>query len=80
MFPDDSKLGETNTLPTAFKRKSDLFARFDALARDANAANSAIVDDASFKAEWAKIGAHCVGVPQRLQEARLSHSIPGLRG
>jgi cytochrome c556 len=61
VFPDDSKLGETNTLPTAFKRKSDLFARFDALARDANAANSAIVDDASFKAEWAKIGAHCVG-------------------
>jgi cytochrome c556 len=61
VFPDDSKLGETNTLPAAFKRKSDLFARFDALARDANAANSAIVDEASFKAEWAKINAHCVG-------------------
>jgi cytochrome c556 len=61
VFPDDSKIGETNTLPAAFKRKSDLFARFDALARDANAANSAIVDEASFKAEWAKIGTHCVG-------------------
>ncbi len=61
VFPENSKIGETNTLPAAFKRKSDLFARFDALARDAAAANSTIVDEASFKAEWVKIGAHCVG-------------------
>lgn len=61
VFPEKSKIGETNTLPAAFKKKADLFARFDALARDANAANSAIVDEASFKAEWAKINAHCLG-------------------
>src|SRR5689334_10065002 len=46
VFPESSKIGETNTLPAAFKRKPDLFARFDALARDANAA-SAVVDEAS---------------------------------
>jgi cytochrome c556 len=61
LFPETSKIGETNTLPAAFKRKSDLFARFDALARDAKAASLAITDEASFKAEWAKVGVHCVG-------------------
>jgi cytochrome c556 len=61
VFPESSKIGETNTLPAAFKRKSDLFARFDALARDAKAASSAIADEASFKAEWAKVAVHCVG-------------------
>ena len=35
VFPENARIGETNTLPAAFKRKSDLFARFDALARDA---------------------------------------------
>ena len=60
VFPENSKLGETNTLPAAFKRKSDLFARFDALARDASAAYSAIADETSFRAEWPKLNLHCV--------------------
>ena len=60
VFPESSRIGETNTLPAAFKRKPDLFARFDTLARDAKAASAAIADEASFKAEWAKLGVHCV--------------------
>lgn len=60
VFPETSKIGETNTLPAAFRKKTDLFARFDALARDAKAASSAIADEASFKAEWAKVAVHCV--------------------
>ena len=34
LFGDDTKTGETDTLPAAFEKKADLFARFDKLAAD----------------------------------------------
>jgi cytochrome c556 len=61
LFGDDTKTGETNVLPVAFEKKADLLARFDKLAADAKAAQAAIKDEASFKAEWGKIGANCGG-------------------
>ena len=61
LYGDDTKTGETNTLPVAFEKKADLMARFDKLAADAKAAQAAIKDEASFKAEWGKIGANCGG-------------------
>ena len=61
LFPDDSKTGDTNTLPVAFEKKADLLARFDKLAADAKAAQAAIKDEATFKAEFGKIGANCGG-------------------
>jgi cytochrome c556 len=60
-FGDDTKTGETKVLPVAFEKKADLMARFDKLASDAKAAQAAIKDEASFKAEWGKVGANCGG-------------------
>ncbi len=60
-YGDDTKTGETATLPVAFEKKADVMARFDKLAADAKAAAAAIKDEASFKAEWGKIGANCGG-------------------
>ena len=61
LFPDDSKTGETDTLPAAFEKKADLFARFDKIGADAKAADAAIKDEASFKAEWPKVVSNCGG-------------------
>jgi cytochrome c556 len=61
LFPDDSKTGDTDALPIAFEKKADLVARFDKLAADATAAQAAIKDEASFKAEWTKVLANCGG-------------------
>ena len=61
LFPDDTKTGETDALPAAFEKKADVLARFDKLAADAKAAESAIKDEASFKAEWPKVVSNCGG-------------------
>jgi cytochrome c556 len=61
LFPDDSKTGETDALPEAFANKADLMAKFDKLAADAKAAEAAITDEASFKAEWPKVTSNCGG-------------------
>lgn len=59
LFPDDSTTGDTKVLPVAFEKKADFLGRFDKLAADVKAAQAAIKDEASFKAEWGKIGANC---------------------
>jgi len=61
LFPDDTKTGETDALPAAFEKKTDLMARFDKLGADAKAAEGAIKDEASFKAEWPKVVSNCGG-------------------
>lgn len=61
LYGDDTKTGETDALPAAFENKADLMAKFDKIAADAKAAQAAIKDEASFKAEWGKIGANCGG-------------------
>ena len=61
LFPDDSKTGETDTLPVAFEKKADLFAKFDKIGADAKAAEAAIKDEASFKTEWPKVVSNCGG-------------------
>jgi cytochrome c556 len=61
LFGDDTKTGETDTLPAAFEKKADLLARFDKIGADAKAAESAIKDEASFKAEWPKVVSNCGG-------------------
>jgi len=61
VFPDDSKVGTTDALPAAFDNKADLFAKFDKLAADAQAAQAAVKDEGSFKAEWPKVVANCGG-------------------
>jgi cytochrome c556 len=61
LFPDDSKVGETDALPAAFEKKADLLARLDNLNAAAKAAEGAIKDEATFKAEWPKVVSHCGG-------------------
>jgi cytochrome c556 len=61
LFPDDTKTGETDALPAAFEKKADLLARLDKLGADAKAAEGAIKDEASFKAEWPKVVSNCGG-------------------
>jgi cytochrome c556 len=61
LFGDDTKTGETDALPAAFEKKADLMARFDKLGADAKAAEGAIKDEASFKAEWPKVVTNCGG-------------------
>ena len=61
LFPDDSKVGETDALPAAFDKKADLIARFDKLGAAAKAAEGAIKDEATFKAEWTKVVSQCGG-------------------
>ena len=61
LFGDDTKVGETDTLPAAFENKADLLARFDKIGAAAKAASAAITDEASFKAEWPKVVSNCGG-------------------
>jgi len=61
VFPADSKDGDTAALPVAFTNQADLFAKFDKMGADAKAAQAAIKDEASFKAEWPKVVASCGG-------------------
>lgn len=61
LFGDDTKTGETDTLPAAFENKADLFGMFDKTAAAAKAAAAAIKDEASFKAEWGKVVSNCGG-------------------
>jgi cytochrome c556 len=61
LFGDDTKTGETDALPAAFEKKADLMARFDKMGADAKAAEGAIKDEASFKAEWPKVVTNCGG-------------------
>jgi cytochrome c556 len=61
LFPDDSKGGDTYALPAVWEKSADFLPRFDKLAADATAAAAAITDEASFKANWPKVGANCGG-------------------
>src|SRR5262249_41948900 len=61
LFGDDTKTGETDTLPAAFENKPDLLAKFDKIAADAKAVAGAVKDEASFKAEWPKVVSNCGG-------------------
>jgi cytochrome c556 len=61
LFPEDSRIGETRALPKVWENKADFMARLDKLAADAKAAEAAIKDEASLKAEWSKVVANCGG-------------------
>jgi cytochrome c556 len=61
LFPDDSKMGETDALPGAFEKRADVFARFDKMGADARTAATATKDEATFKTEWPKVVGNCGG-------------------
>ena len=60
LFPDDSKTGgDTTVLPAIWEKKAEFNAIFTKFAADSVAAQGAIKDDASFKAEWPKVMSNC---------------------
>ena len=70
LFPDDSKTGgETQALPVIWEKKAEFEGLFKKLETDAKAAAVAIKDEATFKAEWPKIGANCGNCHKSLPSA-----------
>ena len=62
LVPDNSKTGADNAaLPAVWEKKADFDAKFDKFAADAKAAEAAITDEASFKANWGKVMGNCGG-------------------
>jgi cytochrome c556 len=61
LFPDDSKEGETKALPVVWEKKADFMERFDKLGAACKAAEGAIKDEATFKAEFPKVTGNCGG-------------------
>jgi len=58
-FPEDSQTGDTKALPAIWQNKSDVVGRFGKLHQEASAAGSAIVDEASFRAQMPKVLGNC---------------------
>ena len=65
LFPDASKLGDTNALPAIWDNKPDFEARFKKLGDDVTAAEAAITDEASFKATMPGVLKNCGGCHEK---------------
>jgi cytochrome c556 len=66
LFPENSKTGGgTAALPAIWENKSDFDARFAAFAKDAAAAQAAVADEASFKANVPKVFQNCGGCHEK---------------
>ena len=60
LYPDNSKSGgDTAALPAIWEKKAEFVAIYAKLNKDAQAAATAIKDEASFKAEWPKVMGNC---------------------
>jgi cytochrome c556 len=70
LFPDDSKLGETDALPAAFEMKADLLARLDNISASAQKAQGDIKDEATFKSEWPKVVSQCGGCHKQYRKPK----------
>lgn len=61
LFPEDSQTGSTNALPAIWQRKAEFLGRYDKMAADVASISTAVTDEASFKANWPKLGGNCGG-------------------
>jgi cytochrome c556 len=62
LFPDDSKTGgDTAALPAVWEHKDDFNAKLKKLGEDAAAAETKVVDEASFKATFPAVQKNCGG-------------------
>ena len=61
LFADDSKTGTTDAQPKIWTARAEFNAVIDKWAADAKAAGAAIKDEATFKAEYGKVGGACGG-------------------
>jgi cytochrome c556 len=61
LWPDNSKTGDTASLPAVWENKADFDAKFAKLSSDAKAAEPTVKDLDTFKAAMANIGKNCGG-------------------
>ena len=60
LYPDTAKTGgETRALPSIWEKKADFAAQFEKFGKDAAAASTKIVDEASFKAAYGDVLKNC---------------------
>lgn len=71
LFPDDSKTGgDTEALAVIWDGKADFESRFEKLARDAKAAEAAIVDEDTFSDGWKDVVANCSGCHKKYRKPK----------
>jgi cytochrome c556 len=61
LFPEDSQKGETDAAPKIWQKKGEFEAAIDTFINTAKTAESAIKDEATFKAEYQKVVQSCGG-------------------
>jgi cytochrome c556 len=64
LFPETSKTGDTAALPAVWENKADFDAKLTKLANDAKAAEAAVSDLDTFKAQFAEVQKNCGGCHQ----------------
>ena len=64
LWPDNSKTGDTASLPAIWENKADFDARLTKLANEAKAAEAAVKDLDSFKAQYTEVQKNCGGCHQ----------------
>ena len=71
LFPDDSKTGhDTEALPAIWEHKDDFTARFKKLGEDSKAAETKVVDEASFKATFPAVQKDCGGCHENYRKKK----------
>jgi cytochrome c556 len=64
LFPDNSKAGDTAALPAVWENKADFNAKFTKFGADAKAAEAAVKDLDTFKAQMGEVAKNCGGCHQ----------------
>lgn len=61
LWPDDSKAGDHASMPEIWEKKAHFLGLLDKFVADSKAAETAITDEATLKAEWPKVMRSCGG-------------------
>ena len=64
LWPDSSKTGDTAALPAVWENKADFEAKLTKMANDAKAAEAAVKDVDTFKAQFTEVQKNCGGCHQ----------------
>ncbi len=64
LWPDSSKTGDTAALPAVWENKADFEAKLTKLVNDAKAAEAAVKDVDTFKAQFTEVQKNCGGCHQ----------------
>ena len=70
LFPDNSRTGKTEASPRIWAEKARFEGLFAKLAKEASAADAAITDEASFKANFPKVLGNCKGCHDDFREKK----------